>query len=71
MRTFGEFIGHIADANFCVLRARAKRREAADVQPAPRSLTTKAELVAALAKAFAYCDEVYGGLTDDQGARHW
>jgi uncharacterized damage-inducible protein DinB len=29
-------------------------------------LTTKAELVAALAKAVAYCDEVYGAMTDEK-----
>jgi uncharacterized damage-inducible protein DinB len=63
VRTFGAFVGHIADGNlsYCAL-ARGDKPAMADAE----KLTTKAELVAALAKAVAYCDEVYGAMTDEK-----
>jgi len=63
VRTFGAFVGHIADANlsYCAL-AKGDKPEMANAE----KLTTKAELVAALAKAVAYCDEVYGAMTDEK-----
>ncbi|MEO5819379.1 MAG: DinB family protein [Vicinamibacteraceae bacterium] len=64
VRTFGEFVVHIAEANltYCAL---------AKGDPPPGvtgwdKLTTKAQLGAALAKAIAYCDEVYGAMTDEK-----
>ena len=65
VRTFGGFVGHIADGAFsyCALAKGEKN-------PSPGGLdklTTKSELVAALTKAFAYCDEVYNGVTDEKG----
>jgi uncharacterized damage-inducible protein DinB len=63
VRTFGAFVGHIADGNlsYCAL-AKGDKPPMADAE----KLTTKAELVAALAKAVAYCDEVYGAMTDEK-----
>jgi len=63
VRTFGAFVGHIADANlsYCAL-AKGDKPAMANAE----KLTTKAELVAALAKAVAYCDEVYGAMTDEK-----
>jgi uncharacterized damage-inducible protein DinB len=63
VRTFGAFVGHIADGNlsYCAL-AKGDKPSMADAE----KLTTKAELVAALAKAVAYCDEVYGAMTDEK-----
>jgi len=64
VRTFGQLVGHIADANnnFC-------SGAAGEANPAPgieKSKTTKADLTAALKAAFDYCDKVYSGLTDAQ-----
>jgi uncharacterized damage-inducible protein DinB len=63
VRTFGAFVGHVADANlsYCAL-AKGDKPAMANAE----KLTTKAELVAALAKAVAYCDEVYGAMTDEK-----
>jgi uncharacterized damage-inducible protein DinB len=63
VRTFGQFVGHIADANlsYCAI-AKGEKPSPAGAE----KLTTKAELVAALAKATAYCDEVYGAMTDEK-----
>jgi uncharacterized damage-inducible protein DinB len=67
VRTFAGFVGHIADANFayCSLAKGEKNPS----QGGADKLTTKAEVVAALTKAVAYCDEVYNGLTDATAAK--
>ncbi len=63
-RTFGEWIGHTAMSmyGFC-----ATIRGAA--QPDTRrldDLKTKPDLVKALHEALAYCDESFGGMTDQK-----
>lgn len=62
VRTYGEFVGHIADAQFayCSGAKGEKNPSAGSLE----KLATKAELVAALNKSVAYCDEVYAGMTD-------
>jgi uncharacterized damage-inducible protein DinB len=64
VNTFGGFVGHIADANFayCAMAAGEKNPSAGGLD----KLTSKSELVAALGKAFAYCDGVYNALTDQK-----
>lgn len=65
VRTFGELIGHVADAQYLFCSA-AK----AEKNPSPgieKGKKTKAELVPALKEAFAYCQAVYDGLTDKAG----
>jgi uncharacterized damage-inducible protein DinB len=62
VRSFGQIVGHVADAQylFCSIVLGEKN-------PAPgieRSKTSKADLIAALKDAFAYCDKAYNGLTD-------
>jgi uncharacterized damage-inducible protein DinB len=62
VRSFGQIIGHIADAQymFCAIASGAKN-------PSPgveKSMTTKAALVEALEESAAYCDKVYDGMTD-------
>jgi uncharacterized damage-inducible protein DinB len=63
VRTFGAFVGHIADGNlaYCAL-AKGDKPAMTNAE----KLTTKPELVAALAKAIAYCDDVYGAMTDEK-----
>ena len=62
VRTFGQLVGHIADANygFCAIAQGVKN-------PQPqieKTKTTKAELIAGLKEAFAYCDSAYDSTTD-------
>ena len=62
VRSFGQIVGHVADAQylFCSI-------ELGEKNPAPkieRSKTSKADLVAALKDAFAYCDKAYDTMTD-------
>ncbi|MBV8819199.1 MAG: DinB family protein [Acidobacteriaceae bacterium] len=66
VRTFGQLVGHLADSQtyFCSLAAGEKK--AGD--SAEKTKTTKADLVAALKDAVAYCKTVYAGMTDAQGA---
>lgn len=62
VRSYGQILGHIADANyrFCS----AVIGEKLTPPQIEKTRTSKAELVAALNEAFAYCDRAYGGMTD-------
>jgi uncharacterized damage-inducible protein DinB len=62
VRSFGQIVGHVADAQylFCSI-------ELGEKNPAPKieqTKTSKADLIAALKNAFAYCGKAYDGLTD-------
>lgn len=62
VRSYGQIIGHVADAQylFCSI-------ELGEKNPAPKieqTKTSKADLIAALKDAFAYCDKAYDGMTD-------
>jgi len=62
VRSFGQVVGHVADAQylFCSIALGEKN-------PAPKieqSKTSKADLIAALKDAFVYCDKAYDGMTD-------
>jgi len=62
VRSFGQIVGHVADAQylFCSIALD-------ETNPAPKieqTKTTKADLIAALKDAFAYCDKAYDGMTD-------
>lgn len=62
VRTFGQIVGHVADSQyaFCA-NVRGEKNPALKVE---KTKTTKAELVAALNAAFAYCTTAYEGMTD-------
>ena len=65
VRTYGEMIAHIVDAQtaFCAtVKGEQKRGNAA-------GKTSKAELSAALKASFDYCDQVYDSMTDAAGAQ--
>jgi uncharacterized damage-inducible protein DinB len=62
VRSYGQIVGHVADSQyaFCSMVLGEKN-------PAPKieqTKTSKADLIAALKDAFAYCDKAYEGLTD-------
>ena len=62
VRSFGQIVGHVADSQymFCS-RALGEKNPAPGIE---KSKTSKADLVAALKDAFAYCDRAYDALTD-------
>jgi len=66
VRTFGQLVGHVADAQymFCSAVAGEKSPMADSIE---KSKTTKADLVQALKDALAYCDKVYSGINDTSG----
>jgi uncharacterized damage-inducible protein DinB len=66
VRSFGQILGHIANANFmfCALAKGEKSPQTMDYEKA----ATKAELIKGLNAAFAYCDGVYGGMSDATAA---
>ena len=63
VRSFGELIGHVIDANygFCS-RVKGEASPAAD--KSFEKVTAKADLVKGIKEAVAYCDPVYDALTD-------
>ncbi len=63
VRTFGQLVGHIADYNY-VFCAPARGGINPMAGMPLENKTTKAELLAALAASFAFCDEAVSGLTD-------
>jgi uncharacterized damage-inducible protein DinB len=67
VRSFGQVVGHVADAQylFCSIVLGEKN-------PAPKieqTKTSKADLIAGLKDAFAYCDKAYDGMTDSSAAQ--
>lgn len=62
VRSFGQIIGHVADAQYTFCSAASGEKN-----PAPgieKGKTSKADLVQALKDGFAYCDKTYDGMTD-------
>jgi len=62
VRTFGQLVGHVADAQYLFCSAASGATD-----PAPgieKSKKSKDDLVAALRQAMAYCDKVYARTTD-------
>jgi uncharacterized damage-inducible protein DinB len=67
IRSYGQIVGHVADAqyNFCSL-ALGDKNPGLKIE---QTKTTKADLVAALKDAVAYCDKAYDTITDASGAQ--
>ena len=62
IRSYGQLVGHVADAQylFCSISL-GEKNPALDIE---HTKTSKADLIAALNTAFAYCDKAYDGMTD-------
>ncbi|MGB9243910.1 MAG: DinB family protein [Candidatus Acidiferrales bacterium] len=62
VRSYGQIVGHLADAQyeFCSM-ALGEKGPGLDIE---HTKTSKADLIAALNTAFAYCDKAYGRMTD-------
>jgi len=67
-RSFAQLVGHLADANFALCAVVSETKPPAEFGGIEASKTSKAELVKALTEAFAFCDAVYGKMTDSAGA---
>src|SRR3954454_10329083 len=67
VRSFGQLVGHVADANymFCSLAA----GETDPKKNIEKTKTSKADLVAAIKEAVAYCNNTFGGMTDANGSQ--
>src|SRR5215813_4091264 len=67
VRTYGQILGHVADAQymFCSI-ATGDKNPGLKIE---QTKTTKADLVAALKDAVAYCDKAYDTMTDASGAQ--
>jgi len=62
VRSYGQIIGHVADAQYLFCSTVLGEKN-----PAPKieqTKTSKADFIGALKDAFAYCDRAYDGLTD-------
>jgi uncharacterized damage-inducible protein DinB len=67
VRSFGQVVAHAADAQylFCSMAAGEKN-------PSPgieKNKTSKADIIAGLKEAYAYCDKVYDAMTDTSGTQ--
>jgi len=62
VRSYGQIVGHVADAQytFCSI-ALGEKNPGLDIE---HTKNTKADLIAALSAAFAYCDKAYTTMTD-------
>ncbi len=68
VRSFGQIVAHVADDqyNLCApVKGETRQAAYAEIE---NTLTAKSDLVAALKKAFAYCDGAYDSLTDASAA---
>jgi len=65
VRSFGQIVGHVADAQYLFCSAVKGDKQSPDIE---KTKTSKADLVAALQQAFAYCDAVYNAMTDAKAA---
>ncbi len=67
VRTFGQLVGHVADANymFCS-QVLGETNPAKDIE---KTKTSKADLVAALKDGVAYCTKAFDTMTDAKGSQ--
>jgi uncharacterized damage-inducible protein DinB len=67
VRSYGQIVGHLADAQylFCSI-ALGEKNPGLKIE---ETKTSKADLVAALKNAVAYCDKAYDSMTDASGSQ--
>ena len=65
IRSFGQVLGHVADSQyyFCSM-VLGEKNPSLKIE---KTKTSKADLIASLKDAFAYCDKAYNGMTDASG----
>src|SRR5580692_13077172 len=67
VRSFGQLVGHVADAQYFFCSTATG--DANPMKAIEKTKTAKADLVAALQDAVAYCSKAYAGMTDAQGGQ--
>lgn len=65
VRTIGQLFAHVADGQYEFCGAAAGNHDQKNIE---QTAKTKADIVAALKSAFAYCDAIYAGMTDAKAA---
>ena len=68
VRSMGELFGHIANAQYAFCSAAAGESSPA-TENFEQTRTSKAALIEALEMGFGYCERVYAGISDADGAR--
>jgi uncharacterized damage-inducible protein DinB len=66
VRSFGQIVGHVADAQYMFCAAAIG--ETAPSKDIEKTKTSKADLIAALKEGQAYCNKAYASMTDAKGA---
>ena len=66
VRSFGQLVGHVADANYMFCASASG--EANPAKNIEKTKTSKADLVAAVKDAVAYCNAAFDGTTDAKGS---
>ena len=66
VRSFGQLVGHVADANYMFCSQASG--EANPMKDIEKTKTSKADLVSAIKDAVAYCDKAYDSMTDAKGS---
>jgi uncharacterized damage-inducible protein DinB len=62
VRSFGQLLAHVADANYLFCSAaKGEKRPVRDIE---KTRTTRADIQKALSDSFAYCDEAHAAVTD-------
>lgn len=64
IRSYGQLWAHVADAQFGQCSGPKGVANPRQGQPSFEALTTKAEIIKAVADSFAFCDEVFASLTE-------
>jgi len=63
VRSFGQVLGHVADSQYAFCsRVLGEKNPELKIE---QTKTSKADLIAALKEAFAYCDKAHDGMTDE------
>src|ERR1700738_3410224 len=66
VRSFGQLVGHVADASYAIgAKAIGEASPAKDIE---KTKTSKADLVAALQGGVAYCNKAFDSMTDAKGS---
>ncbi len=65
VRSYGQVLAHVADGQYEFCGGAAGKNDEKHIE---QTAKTKADIVAALKSAFAYCDAIYAGMTDAKAA---
>lgn len=68
VRSMGEILAHVADAQFTFCSA-AAGQQSPQTESFEQTRRTKAGIIGALQAGFGYCDGVYDSMNDDSGSR--